>query len=273
MGLDVYLKRCENLEQNLALQDEAEQLSTEMWDATGKKYDELTDAEKEGIRLEIKALYSRMGLDEYGSSKGIETIEQDSALYPEHMFKVGYLRSSYNSGGINSVLERAGIPSLYDIFKPSKDDYYVTPDWEACLDRVEAAIEGYKAHFADPMGAFDVMSIRTPIFEGVESPNEALALFKAQMVKYQTQKETNPDAWSAYSNREGEFFLEGRKVFGFIPNSGWGKGFHVIVDKERAETVEGDWYYQALLVTKETIGYVLSRPVADQKNFFLAWSG
>lgn len=271
MGLDIYLRRCDDLHSEIALQEQAEEFSNKLWE--GKVYEQTSEADKESIRAATKAEYARLGLDQYGSSTKIESIELDSALYPEHMFKVGYLRSSYNSGGINSVLERAGCPTLYDIFK-SSDEYYFVPDWEASLVRVEAAIAAYKDTLQDPLGSFDVMEVRTPIiFEGVDSPKKALDLFKEQMKTYQTRKETDPNAWSAYSNREGEFFLEGRKVYGFIPNSGWGKGFHVIVGKEAAETPEEDWYYQALLITKETIAYVLSRPVDEQKQYFFGWSG
>lgn len=273
MGLDIYLRRCENLQEQIALQEQAEAFSEQCWAESGKEYDQYTDEEKDAVRAKVKAEYERLGLDNYGSSTKIESIELDSALYPEHMFKVGYLRSSYNSGGINSVMERAGCPSLYDIFKPSGDDYYVTPDWEACLVRAEQAIAQYREFLTGPMGAFDVMEVRNPIFEGVDSPKKALELFASQLETYQSRKATDPNAWASYSNREGEYFLEGRKVFGFIPNSGWGKGFHVIVGKEASEEVQDDWYYQALLVTKETIAYVLSRPVEDQKNYFVAWSG
>ncbi len=271
MGLDVYLRRCDNLEAEIALQDQAEAFSNKLWE--GKDYDKTSEAEKERIRAETKAEYERLGLDQYGSSTKIESIELDSVTNPEHMFKVGYLRSSYNSGGINSVLERAGVMDLYGIFQPAKEDYYVTIDWEGALVRVEQAIAAYRAHITDPMGRFDVMSIRTPIFDGVAEPADALTLFKGEMQKYLDRKQKEADPWSSYSNREGEFFLEGRKVFGFIPNSGWGKGFHVIVEKEMPENIEEEWYLQALLITKETIGYVLSRPVEEQKNYFLAWSG
>lgn len=271
MGLDIYLRRCDNLEAETALMEKAEEFSNSLWE--GKKYETTSDEEKEVIRAATKAEYTRLGLDQYGSSTKIESIELDSALYPEHMFKVGYLRSSYNSGGINSVLERAGCPTLYDIFQPERDEYYVTPDWEASLIRVEQAIARYRDTLQDPLGSFDVMEVRTPIFEGVATPKEALDLFKEQLRTYHDRKEKDSNAWSAYSNREGEFFLEGRKVYAFIPNSGWGKGFHVIVGKEAAETTEEDWYYQALLVTKETIAYVLSRPVEEQKHYFFGWSG
>lgn len=270
MGLDIYLRRCEDLQTEIALQDQAEEFSNKLWE--GKEYDKTSEAEKDRIRAASKAEYDRLGLDEFGSSTKIESIKLDSALYPEHMFKVGYLRSSYNSGGINSVMERAGCPTLYDIFEPGRDDFYVTPDWEASLVRVEQAITAYRATLQDPLGSFDVMEVRDPIFGGVATPKEALDLFKEQVKTYLDRKEKDPNAWSSYSNREGEFFLEGRKVYGFIPNSGWGKGFHVIVGKKVTEKPEDDWYLQALLITKETIAYVLSQPVDEQKQYFFGWS-
>lgn len=274
MGLDVYLKRCDNLADAQARQSEAEEFSEAQWNATGKEYSELTEDEKNAVRAVVKAKYEELGLDEYGGATNIETIELDSVTDPEHMFKIGYLRSSYNSGGINSVLERAGIPTLYDIFEPG-DDYYATPDWEAALVKCEDAIQKFRDNFDDPMGRFDVMRITGPIAEGCKDENAALALFKEEYSKYQdriAKAQSEYEKYSSFSNRDGEYFMEGVKAFAFIPNSGWGKGFHVVYEKERPQSVNEDWYFKALLITKETIAYVLSRPVDEQQEYFLGWS-
>lgn len=270
MGLDINLHRCDDLQTEIDLQDQADAFNKTLWD--GRGYANTSESDKESIRAATKAEYARLGLDQFGCSTKIESVLLNSALYPQHLFKVGYLRSSYNSDGINGVMERVGCPTLYDIFRPT-GDYYFSPDWEDALTRVESAINAYSLVLQDPFSSFAVMEVRNPIFDGVDSPKKALDLFKEQMQTYNTHKETNPNSLSSYRNREGEFYLEGRRVFGFIPNSGWGKGFHVIVGKEAVEKPEDDWYFQALLITKETIGYVLSRPVQEQKNYFLAWSG
>jgi hypothetical protein len=42
-------------------------------------------------------------------------VEEPSAKYPEHYFKIGYFRSEYHENGINDVLDRLGLPNLIDV--------------------------------------------------------------------------------------------------------------------------------------------------------------
>ena len=272
MGLDIFLRHCSNLDAEIALQDEAERLSEENWNALGKKYDDLNDEEKEAIREKNRLMYESMGLDIHGSSKHMIGVEHDSVTAPDHLFKVGYLRSCYNEGGINSVMTRNKLPTLYDIFGVNGEEYYVKPDWSASLQRAEAAIVGYRAHLMDPMSRFDVMTICSPIFEGVPDAAAAMELFKKERQKYEETK-NSPYPMTSYGNREGDYFMEGTKAYGFIANSGYGGGFHVVYEKDSLENIEDEWYLQALKITKETIEYVLSQPEEERGNYCFGWSG
>lgn len=262
MGLDVSLKYCANRAQELAKQQAASDFSDAAWEKAGG-YDTLSDAQKETVREAVRAYNEQNGLDEWGSSNEIQSIELDSKKYPEHMFKIGYLRSSYNSGGINSVLDRAGCMSLYDIFDPKGDEYYIDVDWAAAKVRAQEAIDKYTAHLTGPMAGYDVMRVTDFGHGGVNSDAEALEVFKKQL-------ESRSEAgFRSYGNRDGDFYLDGVTVCGIIPNRGFGGGTFLIT-KEEAKPISEDWYLQALVVTLEMIDYVLEQP--DPENHFLGWS-
>ena len=262
MGLDVYLKHSSNRAAELAKQEAANEFSDAAWEKAGP-YDTLSDMQKDAVREAIKAYNDANGLDEYGSSKNITTIELDSKIHPDNMFKIGYLRSSYNSGGINSVLKRIGCPDLYDIFEPG-DDYYVTVDWQQAQARAQVAIDRLKEHMGGPMGDYDVIEVNG--YDPVGSKEEALELLKHEL----EQKHS----WGGgYSNRKGDWFLEGIKIVGAVPGKPsmfGGNPTYYLFTKSDKPGGNLAWYLEALEVTKEMIDYVLAQPDAD--NYFLSWS-
>src|SRR5438093_2983614 len=101
MGLDVYLYHVDDYGKYKTATKKFQALSEAQWSKRGE-YSSLTDEQKEAARKEDIAIATSLGLAEDGAYSGIVKIEQDSRRYPEHMFKIGYLRSSYNSGGIDS---------------------------------------------------------------------------------------------------------------------------------------------------------------------------
>lgn len=266
MGLDIYLKRSKDRAAAIAAQDAAENEVNALWEADSRKYDEYSEDEKDAIRAKSTEIRAKYGCDDWGSSKDIETVEIASENYPEHMFKVGYLRSSYNSGGINSVLNRAGCMDLYEIFEPG-DEYYFTPDWEKCSARAEMAITEYEKFLGSDAGKFQVMHISDIGVGGAKDEIHALNIFM------ETQGKERSPGWNSFSNRDGNFFLEGINIRAVIRNDadGWKSGgCYLIVDKDPMPEGEQDWYLTALKITKEMIDYVLAQP--DKDNYFLSWS-
>ncbi len=261
MGLDVYLRRATDRAQALANQEQCNAHSDALWEKAGA-YDTLSDAAKEKIREATKTFNATLNCDDYGSSNDIETVEIDSKIHPDNMFKIGYLRSSYNSGGINSVLKRIGCPDLYDIFEPG-DEYYVTPDWLQAQARAQIAIDKLREHMASPMGSYDVIEVNG--YDPVGSKEEALALLKNEL----EQKHS----WGGgYSNRAGDWFLEGLSIVGAVPGkpSFMGQPTYYLFTKSEKPGGNLQWYLEALEVTKEMIDYVLAQPDVD--NYFLSWS-
>jgi hypothetical protein len=282
MGLDIYLRKCADLRAAKATEKEAEALAEKAWnDATGGgDYSSLTEVQKEAGRAAQKAVYARFGLDDYGASKGIEGVCLDSATDPEHIFKIGYLRSSYNEGGINRVLKNLGLLDLYGIFGHSDDKYEFVPDWSASLARCSETIAKYEAHLASDAGRFLVSELRPMHEYGVANEKAALDLFMGELDRHKG-RDVDPD-FSAYSNRDGEFFMgEPMRVRAVITKHyerpPAGNPILAMINRptmflvyEKSASAKPDWYLQALKITRETIEYVLAQP--DKGQYYFGWS-
>ena len=266
MGLDIYLKKCSDLPKAIADSEEAERQIDAAWEKSGLEYDQLTDEQRDEIRAAAQAASLALNCNEYGTSNLIiDCQEINSALYPEHLFKIGYWRSSYNSGGINSILSRRGVPNLYDIFQPwlnQGDDYYVCPDWEDALTATNTAIARLEEFLASPAGKYDVIECR-----GIERAADAATAMKLFTKELSTYDSGSPSRWANYCNGVGYFWFDTLKVVSQI--QGPGQTSYLIVEREQTE--EPDWYLQALHVVRETIEYVLAQP--DSEQYFLGWSG
>lgn len=267
MGLDVYLYKCPNRAEADRIEKEYEDASEALWEfegRNGREYDQLTEGEKELVREQSNALMEKMGLVRYGTHPSRQKIEIDSTKYSDHLFKIGYFRSSYNGGGFNSVMRRLGLPDLYALFGASFDQPNETPNWDAALEQTDTAIEGFKKFLASDEAKYDVFGLNT-IFaqDGVKDDEEALEVFKRHL----NERKNRPDAWRSYSNRDGEFRLDGIKVFAILNGKSFGGAAHYIVYEGESK----DWYLQALEVIKETIEYVLAQP--DKADYYLSWSG
>lgn len=259
MGLDVYLAQCEDRENEIAKQDEALAIVNKLYEVDN--YENLSDEKKDEISEKAKEIRASLGLDIYGSSTKIKDVKINSNMFPEHMFKVGYFRSSYNGAGTNSVLKKRIGYDMYDIFGYSEDVYYFVPNWDESLVRVENAISDMNQFLNSEIGKYD--SIEVSGMTCAKNENEALEIFKEQLNK---KSEYN------YSCRNGNFFLaEPITVVGFIQG---GDGFFgskksFLITKKK-ETTEKDWYLQALEIMRETIQYVLAQP--NKEHYFFKWS-
>lgn len=203
-----------------------------------------------------------MGLDVYlqRNGKGDETA---STIDPEHLFKRGYFRSSYNGSGFDSVMRRTGCPELAAIFGARENQSRFTPDWQVSLTRAQIALEQYREHLASPAGGHYVGWIGAKD-GGVSSEHEALMAYVQEV-----SREKLP--FTAYSNKVGHFWIDGAKLKAAIPGQQpWGaNGVFLVFEYERQEG-ERDSYETALLIVIETIEYVLASGAPDE--FSLYWS-
>lgn len=223
---------------------------------------------------EYRAICAEHNADEYGDLREETRIEKDSNLYPDHLFKLGYFRSSYNGSGINSVLEDRIGESLYTLFPEANlDEYTVLPDWKNALERTTNCIAKLKENLSET-GRFVVRESPENIFsapkEDIRNPSDALASFMSEYSKYNSKEKY----WSAYSNHLGSFNFEGEKVvaeiFGYRDVLGKSQPVvYLVVELEENNYLNS--YVESLEIVKETIEYVLSQP--DPQNYYFHWSG
>jgi len=262
MGLDIYLYRYDNFEKTRELEKKQSEFDDRTWAEAGE-YDSLTDEQKDEVRSKIKEHAKTLGLDEWGSDETTcEQIEEPHPSYPDHYFKIGYFRSSYNNGGIERILRNLGLPTMSDIFNHGDEDYYFQPNWEESLVRCEDAIQQFTQK-----GAYRVHHVSNNMFSEpkIHSEKEALDVFLEELGKYKP----NGEGYN-YSNINGEFsFHEPQKVLAMIP------GTYKIFNEQPCVYVvtesDNTWYINALEIVRDTIKYVLSKE--NKEQYYLHWSG
>lgn len=270
MGLDIYLYRYDDYNKTNELQEEFNRREKEIWDGNDvdEKYNLLTDEQKDDYRNRVKEMALSLGLDEWGDDKnGKENIEIDSEKHPEHMFKIGYFRSSYNEGGIERILKNMGLPTMKDVFDYD-GEYTFQPNWEQALINVKNLIDEFKQK-----GAYRVHQVSSNIFQEptILSEKDALKAFLDEMKKDQEANEKYPEKEKYnYSSIIGEFsFNEPIKVLAMIP------GIHQFFGDRPCVYVvtesDNTWYIQALEIIQETIEWVLSKE--NKEQYYLHWSG
>lgn len=279
MGLDIYLyKRTATPEEYTAREaiiELAEKASEKAWNKKlpGDAYKNATEDEKQEAlaasrtaKEEVAAQHGITGLSKYGDIPSMEEeVNINSAKYPEHYFKVGYFRSSYNDSGINSALRRMGLEDLYWImgYDRDKDAYDFYPDWSACKERAEQVLERLRKVEG---GGLDIMRIDGGFGSLPKSPEEA----RERMLE-QIRLHAGETSFRSYSNAYGHFYLDGLKVVGLMPGQSDGlfsgrPCMYVAFEKEGGNT----WYEQALEIVMETCDYVLQQP--DPSAYLVHWS-
>jgi hypothetical protein len=187
MGLDVYVHKFDDFETNQRVEEEVQKLEEEIWAEYGA-YDSLTDEQKNEAVKRVQVIYFEHGLNNYGeNTNGKETLKNNSTKYPEHLFKVGYFRSSYNDGGINRVLEQllGENSDLYYVFNV-EDGGYINVDWEEAKKRAVLILERFDTVLRED-GAYSVDECRCNEFmplPDVTDNEDALAVFQATREKY-----------------------------------------------------------------------------------------
>lgn len=252
MGLDVYLYKFDDFETSKRIQKESEEGSEKIWAEIqqGKKYEELTEEQKNEARTRTNQLSRELNVKEHEGEK----TEFNSFKYPLHYFKVGYFRSSYNGCGFNHVVGDAIGITLNSLLNP-KDEYEFMPDWEGAKVLTEDAITKFKEYLNK--GAYRVYEVRNYHNKVAES-EDALKVFFNELER----NKQHPGFFDDYSNSEGDFMLKGFNINAVI--NGEDGVFLIYEDKGMA------WYLEALEIVLETIEHVLSQP--DKDKYVLHWS-
>lgn len=263
MGLDVYLYRYENKSETDRIENEYTSKSDKIWADAGD-YDSLTQEQKDDCYKKCLSIAQELGLDVHGyDNNNKKRIEINSKLDPDHIFKIGYFRSSYNSNGLNRVLSNMGIYDLNDIFEPD-DECSFQPDWAIALETCDKAIKDLESK-----GNYRCFEISDNMFSPSEcnSEKQAMDIFLSE----KTKESDDSRIFHNYSNINGSFYLDGPlKVLAIIPGNkifmnSKNKCSYIIVDDDN------DWYITALKIVKETIEWVLKQD--DINKYYLYWSG
>jgi hypothetical protein len=280
MGLDVYLYHYKGMtpfnsfeEAKISYDNICEKVkeAKKVLDKKWEKYDSMSKSEIEALREEgvkitrdtVKGTPWENSIDKWGDiefSAEEQVEEKNSVTDPDNMFKIGYFRSSYNSGGINSVLRDNGLMDLYGIFAV-KDNYFHKPDWSNSLKRIKKLIKDFEPIMSDGLSCMEVDSNTI-----VESPAKALEIYRKRMKEHKEGK----GSFESYSCSEGYFYLGATpiKARGFMSGKNCiGRPCTYVV----FESTEGlNWYMNALKIVQETIEWVLNQP--DPENYYFHWS-
>lgn len=272
MGLDIYLYRYEDKERADHVEEEFERRSQEIWDrrqAGRPDSFEMTEIERASWHAAEQAVAEELGMVPRGphwwEPAGVEKIEFNSALHPDHYCKVGYLRSSYNESGFNRVVGNLlGQPGFYELFDYRTEagyNYKFRPDWQATKVRAQRMLAAYDAEKAKFGGNLPSVA-RLSKIRDVPDEESALQIYRNELAKAVGRE----DDAMAYSNAAGDFWLKGLTIQAAIPGE---KGNWYLIYYQQAAD-KGDWYRAIFDIVIETCDYVLAQP--DPSQFWLHWS-
>lgn len=279
MGLDVSLYHCTNIKKFEELEKIEETLRDAVWESIPGDWKDWTDEQKDSCNQQCADI-SRATTDKLIVDDALLTpICEDSKLDPEHIFKLGYFRSSYNDGGINSHLFDRGFNTLYDIFPNCENDgYYIEADWENALKETQSIIKAYGDYLENDPTAKVYASVeyfRLPSLSREEELNrsEGLSRKRAMDVYREKLKEIKESPWlsthcQAFSDKIGVWFPNGLKLYGILLFSNG-----IVYIHDGGGVIEGkeDFYLTALKIVEETIQFVLDQE--DPQHYYLGWSG
>lgn len=264
MGLDVYLYRYEDYEATKALENEADAYSTQLWNEAGKTYGENIPADiQDQLSANTKEWNEEHGLDEWGEVKSVvkQSIKLPSTRWPDHLFKIGYFRSSYNDSGFNPVVKNLIGKDLYWIFQVDRDDYHVRPDWRAALERANQLADELVAQ--PQIGAFDVSP--TNLFDPKPADIDEAAAIKTYLE--QAARDQSPFGGS-WSNKDGHFFPnKPLRVLALVNGVDCFNRPAIIVVHEK----DLSSYVESARIVVETCQYVLD--TGEPEKHVLHWSG
>lgn len=273
MGLGVYLYWEKDRNEIEAHENKVDEITDNVYNEIKERIGDrdLTNEEWAEYREKVNKQLESEGISKDIPESMQKCIEMDSKQYPEHYFKIGYFRSSYNDGGINNILEKTINTRLDDIFDVDNHSYVIKPDWNKARDKTIEAIDKYLKHLKESNG-FRTIRVREP-FAPAKSEQDAYNMFIDQQKRW-TDKDYQ---FGSYGNGIGCFIPKGISVYGvFITPSKYGLRQNpskdtILVVKDNNFVPEEDWYYTALLIVLETIDWVLAQP--DKDNYALHWSG
>lgn len=192
-------------------------------------------------------------------------ITKKSAEYPDHLFTLGYFRSSYSSGGYNNVVTQLTRMNMYTVFEERvlEDDsgefgeYMFVPDWKEARRRLTVL---RKALVNSDRFIVDTVILNN---QKISSEEDALDLFRQEREKDMGDR--------SYSNRNGEFSpKKPMRIYGLIKGSTdvLKKGEPCVYVVTRMEDI--DFYITATDIMIETCDMAIKD---TDHTYFMYWWG
>lgn len=264
MGLDIYLYRYDKDPHEMRLvEDQYQRGYNKLWG--GRSFNSMNKEERNEISQKCKVLASALGLSEWGNHPSKVKIELPSVKYPDHLYKIGYLRSSYNDEGLNNVLHRAGLHTLHEVFEPEAQEEFL-PYWAPAHERATDLLQSWLNYCDSDEGKYDAFNVKAKSVNGSGpiSEREALDLFLKEVATHERSQ-----GLESYRSAKGDFFLkEAVHCFAFIPGKDClGKACVYVIQKRVAD----EWYTHALEIMVEMCEWVLAQ--GHPGRYWLHWSG
>lgn len=254
MGLDVFLQYSSDWRDSFWRMNQIRKFESELYSSAinnipDNDYDEYIKT----AHIEFK---KRTGIDYieddgfYTLCSNVTDIEEISKKHPEHLFKIGYWRSSYNSAGINHFLEKVGCQTLWEIAGQKKHvTYQFKVDWNLLKSNSQCAIERL-----NNLKNLECWLEEIPKFDTTKTFLNSLVSSSDALAK------CAKDACCSISDDEKEIYPSGIMIYGVCGN--------YMITKPQSDFF--DWYIQALEIVSETADYVLAQK--DIENYHLYWS-
>jgi len=285
MGLDIYLHRYDKsraqvVKENKAWEKVSDKIFHKHFDPIKEKRgadSKMTDEEREAYKKELAEAGAKHGrIGEWQDNASNPQIEIDSAKYPEHMFKIGYFRSSYNGGGINHVLEERVGETLYSILGLDNDEYIQQPDWKKVIENCDRVIAEFREFLKEnPFSVLKVMG--NPFMDTAHMPKSEADALRIAKENLKTEQFADELLKNGFGNRNGEWFPQGMKIYGAMPgfekfiNSQTPVTYLVVKYNDDTGEEPFKWYINALEIVKETAEWVLNQE--NPEKYFLHVSG
>lgn len=232
------------------------------------------DAEEEKFDQIRADLQKKYGIPGGLRHESVTAIYQDSACQPSHLFKLGYLMSSWDANSFDNIMETFGIATLLDIFQvPKRGELppYLDVDWKEAERRCQIAILEFERHMVGPYARYTVLEVTTTKDAGVRNGCEALESLNRQILKHTVGSEGGRtlSSESFWRVEDGLYSQKPMKVAAIVrrnpptdyPNL-MGPSFFVVQEAE--DSTHKVWYWYALNIVRENIQYVLEQPDSEQ---------
>lgn len=289
MGLDVYLYKYDGDFDAIKAEEKAyEDASEALYKGWDKNEPEAVTKERDAKRDALRAEYGYVsdGDKSYAIWRHpkVTCIEKPS-IHGDHLFKVGYWRSSYNGGGINNVLRQNQLPDLYEIAGVDDSKYEVRLDWKATRDRAAEAAKTVR-DLHDSGKAISIEFIAVNPFKPEMAPKseaEARELALDELANHLKVKKEHPDhpfLGGGFMNGVGHFDFgdKGLGHIALIPGTKEGYMHKIVPGAPTHEhgvyavsRQDLEWYAKALDIVVETCDFVLGQP--DPEHYLMHWSG